>query len=56
MSDEKQPFDMYADFKNPDGTYNGVAFMAMMSGVSEAEIRDTWRAEMLKLIKEHEDA
>lgn len=28
--------------QNPDGTYNGVTYMAEMSGLSEAEIQWTW--------------
>jgi hypothetical protein len=36
-------------YQNPDGTYNGVAFMAAMSGLSEDEILWTWeRAKALK--------
>ncbi len=31
------------DFRNPDGTYNGVKFMAKLTGLSEAEIAWTWR-------------
>ena len=28
--------------RNPDGTYNGVSFMAEISGLSEAEIKWTF--------------
>lgn len=35
--------------RNPDGTYNGVAAMAELSGLSEEEIEWTWkRAKELK--------
>lgn len=30
-------------FRNPDGTYNGVAMMAAMSRLSEAEVEWTFR-------------
>ena len=31
-----------SEFKNPDGTFNGLAFMAEFSGLSEAEIKWMW--------------
>lgn len=31
-----------SDFRNPDGTYNGVKMMAALSGLSEAEIKWTF--------------
>jgi hypothetical protein len=34
------------DCKNPDGTYNGVKFLAAMSGLPEAEI--AWTAARVK--------
>jgi hypothetical protein len=34
--------DPFAEFKNPDGTYNGVKLMAMMSGLSEEEVKRQW--------------
>lgn len=33
-------------YKNPDGSYNGIAILADLSGLSEAEIR--WTAERLR--------
>lgn len=33
---------MADDFRNPDGTYNGVKMFASMSGLSEAEIQWTF--------------
>lgn len=36
------------DCKNPDGTYNGVKFMAAVSGLSEAEI--AWMAARIKAL------
>lgn len=50
--------------RNPDGTWNGVATMALITGLSEAEIRWTWdrlsamlksgmdKQEALRLVKE----
>lgn len=38
---------MFGKYKNPDGkTYNGVALLADISGLSQAEIR--WTADRLK--------
>jgi len=37
---------MLDEFKNADGTYNGVAFLAALSGLSEVEIK--WTADRLK--------
>jgi hypothetical protein len=31
------------EFRNPNGTYNGVKAMAALSGLSEDEIAWTWR-------------
>ncbi len=31
-----------SDFRNPDGTYDGVAFMAAISGLSTAEVKWTF--------------
>jgi hypothetical protein len=34
---------LFEPFKNPDGkTYNGVAFMAALTGLPEEEIRAEW--------------
>lgn len=38
-----------AKFRNPDGSYNGVAYIAALSGLSEAEITWSWaRAKELR--------
>ena len=50
--------------RNPDGTWNGAATMALITGLSEAEIRWTWdrlsamlksgmdKQEAMRLVKE----
>lgn len=35
-------FEHFANFKNPDGTYDGLNFMAQVSGISEDEVKAIW--------------
>ena len=40
------------DFKNPDGTYDGAAALAALSGLSKDEILWTWqRMKQLRLVE-----
>lgn len=44
------PFD---EFKNPDGTYSGIKFMAIFSGLPEDEVKKYWA--QAKYLKAAED-
>jgi len=35
-------FEAFANYKNADGTYNGVMFMSQVSGIPEDEVRRLW--------------
>jgi hypothetical protein len=37
------------DVRNPNGTYNGIAILARLSGLSEAEV--AWTAERLRHLR-----
>lgn len=39
---------MDKDFKNPDGTYNGVELLSSLSGISQTEIK--WTFDRLKAL------